>query len=42
MITGEGEGGISSGEVIQAVEEISKEVLPKKDKAVESFTEKNE
>ena len=29
LITGEGEGGISSGEVIQAVEEISKEVLPR-------------
>ena len=29
LITGEGEGGVSSGEVIQAVEEISKEVLPR-------------
>lgn len=29
LITGEGEGGISSGKVIQAVEEISKEVLPR-------------
>ena len=29
LITGEGEGGVSSGEVIKAVEEISKEVLPR-------------
>lgn len=29
LITGEGEGGISSGEVIAAVEEICKEVLPR-------------
>ena len=29
LITGEGEGGVSSGEVIAAVEEICKEVLPR-------------